>query len=159
MRGELDPLMAYLTGAERDRLTAAFGADPELADGLSTMLDDLPPATQGRIMRRLAAHLERTPLGAGAVRSALADVIEDTLRESPRASAMTGQRHVRSGSPAGRRSPPPLLLVQRGGERRFEPPAGDCRFRSGAAASTCAPAARPFRAFRLHPVHVRPSRV
>jgi hypothetical protein len=32
-------------------------------------------------MRQLAAHLERTPLGGGAVRSALADVVEDTLRE------------------------------------------------------------------------------
>jgi hypothetical protein len=82
VRGELDTLMANLTDAERDRLTAAFAADPELADGLNTMLADLPPATQERIVHRLAAHLERTPLGAGAVRSALADVIEDTLRES-----------------------------------------------------------------------------
>jgi hypothetical protein len=80
MRGELDTLMANLAGAERDRLTAAFAADPELADGLSTMLADLPPATRERIMRRLAAHLERTPLGGGAVRSALTDVIEETLR-------------------------------------------------------------------------------
>jgi hypothetical protein len=81
MREQLETLMANVADAERDRLTAAFAADPELADGLSTMLADLPPATQERIMRRLAAHLERTPLGGGAVRSALADVVEDTLRE------------------------------------------------------------------------------
>jgi hypothetical protein len=81
VRGDLDTLMANLAGAERDRLTAAFAADPELAQGLSTMLAELPRATQERLMRRIAAHLERTPFGGGAMRSALTDVIEDALRQ------------------------------------------------------------------------------
>jgi hypothetical protein len=80
MRGDLDTLMAHLAGAERDRLMVAFAADPELAKGLTTMLADLPRATQERLMCRLAVHLEQTPLGSGAVRSALTDVIENALR-------------------------------------------------------------------------------
>lgn len=60
MRGDLDTLMASLARTERDRLSAAFAADPELAEGLSTMLADLPRATQERLLRRIAAHLEQT---------------------------------------------------------------------------------------------------
>src|SRR4051812_48257264 len=77
----LNKLLANLSGPERERRGAAFAADPELADGLSTMLANLPPGTQAQIMRRLAARLEHTQLGSGAVRSALTDVIEDTLRQ------------------------------------------------------------------------------
>jgi hypothetical protein len=83
VRDELDTLMVNLAGADRDRLTAAFAADPELADGLSTMLANLPAATQARILARLAAHLGRTPLGSGAVQSALGDVVEDTTSRRP----------------------------------------------------------------------------
>jgi hypothetical protein len=81
MHGNLDTLMANLASAERDRLAAAFAADPELAEGLSTMLTDLPRTTQERLLRGIAAHVERTPLGGGAVRAALTDVIEDALRQ------------------------------------------------------------------------------
>jgi hypothetical protein len=81
VRADLDTLIANLTRAERDRLTAAFASDPELAAGVSTMLADLPRATQERLLRRSATHLERTPLGGGAVRAALTDVIEDALRQ------------------------------------------------------------------------------
>jgi hypothetical protein len=45
------------------------------------MLADLPRATQERLVRRIAVHLERTPFGGGAMRSALTDVIEDALRQ------------------------------------------------------------------------------
>jgi hypothetical protein len=69
---------------ERDRLKGAFAADPELAQGLSTMLADLPPDTQTQLMRRLAARLESMPLGGGALGPALADVIQDALERSER---------------------------------------------------------------------------
>jgi hypothetical protein len=50
-------------------------------------------------------------------------------------------------SMAKQESRPALLLVVRGSSGpRVEPPAGDCRFRGGAAVSTCAFAARPRRA-------------
>jgi hypothetical protein len=32
-------------------------------------------------VRRIAVHLERTPFGGGALRSALTDVVEDALRQ------------------------------------------------------------------------------
>src|SRR5918999_57453 len=55
MTSDLEKLMANLSDSERDRLKGAFAADPELAQGLSTMLADLPPDTQAQLMRRLAA--------------------------------------------------------------------------------------------------------
>lgn len=42
MTSDLEKLMANLSDSERDRLKGAFAADPELAQGLSTMLADLP---------------------------------------------------------------------------------------------------------------------
>jgi signal transduction histidine kinase len=71
--------MANLSDSERDRLKGAFAADPELARGLSTMLADLPPGIQEPLMRRLAARLETTSLGGGALVPALTDVIQDAL--------------------------------------------------------------------------------
>jgi hypothetical protein len=68
MTSDLEKLMANLSDSERDRLKGAFAADPELAQGLSTMLADLPPDTQAQLMRRLAAQtppLIRTPERAG----------------------------------------------------------------------------------------------
>jgi hypothetical protein len=79
MTTDLDKLMADLSNSERDRLRGAFAADPELADGLRTMLADLPPDTQAQLMRRLAARLETRPLGGGALLPALADVIQQAL--------------------------------------------------------------------------------
>jgi diadenosine tetraphosphatase ApaH/serine/threonine PP2A family protein phosphatase len=79
MTSDLEKPMANLSDSERDRLKGAFAADPELARGLSTMLADLPPETQAQLMRRLAARLESTPLGGGALVPALADVIQDAL--------------------------------------------------------------------------------
>ena len=84
MTSDFEKLMANLSDSERDRLTGAFAADPELAQGLSTMLADLPPDTQAQLMRRLAARLESTPLGGGALVPALADVIQDALERSER---------------------------------------------------------------------------
>ena len=84
MTEDIEKLMANLSDAERDRLRGAFAADPELAQGLSTMLADLPPDTQAQLMRRLAARLETTPLGGGALVPALADVIQETLDRSER---------------------------------------------------------------------------
>ena len=78
----LKELMANLSDSERDRLTGAFAADPELAHGLSTMLADLPRDTQEQLMRRLAVRLERGSLGGGALVPALADVIQDALESS-----------------------------------------------------------------------------
>ena len=86
MTTDLEKLMANLSNSERERLTGAFAADPELARGVSTMLTDLPPDTQRQIMRRLAARLETTPLGGGALVPALADVIQDALERSERQS-------------------------------------------------------------------------
>ena len=60
------------------------------------MLAGLPPGTQAQIMRRLAARLEHTPLGRGAVRSALADVIEHSAAPRPVGAAA-------GAAPAGRR--------------------------------------------------------
>src|SRR6266508_913643 len=71
MTTDLEKLMANLSDSERNRLKGAFAADPELAQGLSTMLADLPPDTQAQIMRRLAARLESAPLGGGALVPAL----------------------------------------------------------------------------------------
>ncbi len=79
MTTDLDKLMADLSNSERDRLRGAFAADPELADGLRTMLADLPPDTQAQLMRRLATRLETRPLGGGALVPALADVIQQAL--------------------------------------------------------------------------------
>ena len=84
MTSDLEKLMANLSDSERDRLKGAFAADPELAQGLSTMLADLPPDTQAQLMRRLAARLESTPLGGGALVPALADVIQDAMERSER---------------------------------------------------------------------------
>jgi hypothetical protein len=42
MTSNLERLMANLSDSERDRLRGAFAADPELAQGLRTMLADLP---------------------------------------------------------------------------------------------------------------------
>lgn len=81
MTRDLEQLMANLSDSERDRLKGAFAADPELAHGLSTMLADLPPGVQERLMRRLAARLETTSLGGGALVPALADVIQDALEQ------------------------------------------------------------------------------
>ena len=79
MTTDLEQLMANLSDSERDRLRGAFAADPELARGLSTMLADLPPGIQEQLMRRLAARLETTSLGGGALVPALTDVIQDAL--------------------------------------------------------------------------------
>jgi hypothetical protein len=84
MTTDLEQLMANLSDSERDRLKGAFAADPELARGLSTMLADLPPGTQAQVMRRLAARVETTPLGGGALVPALADVIQDALARDER---------------------------------------------------------------------------
>jgi hypothetical protein len=84
MTTDLEKLMARLSDSERDRLRGAFAADPELAEGLSTMLADLPTETQAQLIRRLAARLESTPLGGGALVPALADVIQDALERSER---------------------------------------------------------------------------
>jgi hypothetical protein len=84
MTSDLEKLMANLSDSERDRLRGAFAADPELAQGLSTMLADLPPDTQEQLMRRLAARLENAPLGGGALVPALADVIQEALERSER---------------------------------------------------------------------------
>jgi hypothetical protein len=86
MTSDIEKLLANLSDSERDRLRGAFAADPELAQGLSTMLADLPPDTQTQLMRRLAARLETTPLGGGALVPALADVIQDALERSQRES-------------------------------------------------------------------------
>jgi len=82
MTSDLEKLMAHLSDSERDRLRGAFAADPELAQGLNTMLADLPRDTQEQLMRRLAARLESAPLGGGALVPALADVIQDALERS-----------------------------------------------------------------------------
>jgi hypothetical protein len=79
MTTDLEQLMANLSDSERDRLKGAFAADPELARGLSTMLADLPPGVQERLVRRLAARLETTSLGGGALVPALTDVIQEAL--------------------------------------------------------------------------------
>jgi signal transduction histidine kinase len=79
MTTDLEQLMANLSDSERDRLKGAFAADPELARGLSTMLADLPPGIQEELMRRLAARLETTSLGGGALVPALTDVIQEAL--------------------------------------------------------------------------------
>jgi hypothetical protein len=84
MTTDLDSLMANLSASDRDRLKGAFAADPELARGLSTMLADLPRDIQTQLMRRLAARLETTPLGGGALVPALADVIQEALERSER---------------------------------------------------------------------------
>ena len=84
MTSDIEKLMANLSESERERLKGAFAADPELAQGLSTMLADLPPGTQTQLMRRLAARLESMPLGGGALVPALADVIQEALERSER---------------------------------------------------------------------------
>jgi hypothetical protein len=84
MTSDIEKLMANLNDSERNRLKGAFAEDPELAHGLSTMLADLPLDTQTQLIRRLAARLEATPLGGGALVPALADVIQDALERSER---------------------------------------------------------------------------
>jgi hypothetical protein len=84
MTTDLEQLMANLSDSERVRLRGAFAADPELAQGLSTMLADLPPGTQAQVMRQLAARVETTPLGGGALVPALADVIQHALARDER---------------------------------------------------------------------------
>ena len=84
MTSDLDQLMANLTDSERDRLTGAFASDPELAEGVRTMLADLPAETQARLLHRLAVHLGDRPLGGGALLPALTDVIYDALERSDR---------------------------------------------------------------------------
>ena len=84
MTSDLEQLMANLTERERDRLKGAFDADPELAQGLCTMLAGLPDGIQRQLMRRLAVHLERAPLSGGALVPALADVIQDALERYER---------------------------------------------------------------------------
>ena len=84
MTNDIEKLMANLSDSERDRLRGAFATDPELAEGLSTMLADLTPDMQAQLMRRLAARLESTALGGGALVPALADVIQDALERSDR---------------------------------------------------------------------------
>ena len=84
MTSDLDKLMANLSDSERDRLRGAFAADPELAQGLSTMIAGLPPDIQEQLMRRLASRLERASLGGGALVPALADVIQEALERSDR---------------------------------------------------------------------------
>ena len=76
--------MAKLTDSERDRLKGAFASDPELAQGLSTMLADLPADTQAQLLHRLAVHLGEKPLGGGALLPALTEVIYDALERSER---------------------------------------------------------------------------
>lgn len=82
--GDLENLMANLNDIERDRLRGAFAADPELAQGLRTMLADLPSDTQQQLVRRLAIRLESAPLGGGALVPALADVIQQAMKKSER---------------------------------------------------------------------------
>jgi hypothetical protein len=77
----VNEMLANLSAPERERVGAAFAADPELAEGVNGMLAGLPPNTKARFMRRLAAQLEHTPLGSGAAKSALTDVIEDLLHQ------------------------------------------------------------------------------
>jgi hypothetical protein len=84
MTSDLEKLMANLSDSERNRLRGAFAADPELAQGVKTMIADLPLDTQERFMRRLAVHLEHAPLGGGALVPALADVIQDALERYER---------------------------------------------------------------------------
>jgi hypothetical protein len=84
MTADLDSLMANLSEPDRDRLRSAFAADPELATGLSTMIADLPLATQELTVRRLAVHLEHAPLGGGALIPALADVIQAAMERRDR---------------------------------------------------------------------------
>jgi hypothetical protein len=79
MTADLDTLMANLSASDRDRLTGAFAADPELATGLCTMLADLPAATQETMMQRLAIRVQDAPLGGGALIPALADVIQAAM--------------------------------------------------------------------------------
>jgi hypothetical protein len=84
MTSDLEQLMSSLSDPERDRLRGAFASDPELAEGVRTMLADLPAETQARLLQRLAVHLGDKPLGGGALLPALTDVIYDALERSDR---------------------------------------------------------------------------
>ena len=84
MTADLEKLMAKLSDTERNRLKGAVAADPELAQGLSTMLADLPADTQAQLLHRLAVHLGEKPLGGGALLPALTEVIYDALERSER---------------------------------------------------------------------------
>jgi hypothetical protein len=48
MTSDIEKLMANLSESERDRLKGAFAADPELAQGLSTMLAGAVPRAGGK---------------------------------------------------------------------------------------------------------------
>ena len=84
MTSDLETLMTSLSDPERERLTSAFADDPELAEGVRTMLADLPAETQALLLHRLAVHLGDKPLGGGALLPALTDVIYDALERSDR---------------------------------------------------------------------------
>jgi len=82
MTSDWERLMSTLGDVERERLRSAFDADPELAEGVSSVLADLPLATRQQVLRRLAARLEQAPLGGGALIAALTDVVYDALKRS-----------------------------------------------------------------------------
>src|SRR4051812_33918264 len=82
MTGDWERLMAALDEAERERLRNAFDADPELADGVSGALAELPLETRQQVLRRLAARLQQAPLGGGALIAALTDVVYDAMKRS-----------------------------------------------------------------------------
>jgi hypothetical protein len=84
MTRDLETIMTSLSDPERERLTSAFASDPELAEGVRTMLADLPAETQARLLQRLAVHLGDKPLGGDALLPALTDVIYDALERSDR---------------------------------------------------------------------------
>jgi hypothetical protein len=79
MTSELEKSMTNLVGPERNRLEAAFAADPALAQGLTAMLADLPADTRKLLMRHLAVRLDEAALGGGAFILALGDVIFEAL--------------------------------------------------------------------------------
>jgi hypothetical protein len=82
MTSDWERLMCSLGDVERERLRRAFDADPELADGVSGVLADLPLDTRQQVLRRLAARLTQAPLGGGALIAALTDVVYDAMKRS-----------------------------------------------------------------------------
>jgi hypothetical protein len=79
MTSELEKSMTNLGGPERERLRAALAADPDLAQGLTAMLADLPAETRKRLMRHLSVRLDEAALGGGAFILALGDAIFEAL--------------------------------------------------------------------------------